>query len=154
MALPSTDQRLRAMHRVAWIMAPLISFPASFAIGHVKVPDAPWYVAVIIGAIMTPISGVLLTRVLVSSMRDLLVARLGSRDERQRQLSLPLTRLSNRLARATVALEHGDLGAVPVLLAEIPAVDRLAPIYQLVAQRKACWTGDAAAKHAEAICST
>jgi len=142
--LPSTENRLRAIRRAAWIMAPLISFPLSVGLGSVKLPGGPFWLYLVIGLVMTPISGVMLARALPASVRDLLVARLGSPEERRRALAQPLTRLSNRLSRATVALELGDVGAVAPLLAELVAIDRLTPLYRVITERKAFLTGDPA----------
>ncbi|MFO0738578.1 MAG: hypothetical protein U0270_21965 [Labilithrix sp.] len=140
--LEATELRIRKLRRFAWIVAPVLSIPLSYLIAILRAPGAPWWLGLVVGLAATPFAGVLLSRTLASSVRDLLLARVGNEAERRKRLAEPVSRLTPATTRAALALESGELSHAAALLAGLSAPDRRQPLYTLVTQKKVLVTGD------------
>lgn len=145
-ALEPTELRIRKLRRFAWSVAPVVSIPLSYLLAALRAPGAPWWLGLVVGLVATPFAGVLLSHTLASSVRDLLLARVGNETERRKRLAEPMSRLTPATPRAALALESGELSHAVALLAGLSAPDRRQPLYTLVTQKKALVTGDPSAQ--------
>lgn len=140
------ETRLRRIRIWAWVMAPLLTFPLTWVVAMLRAPLAPPEVKLIIGLVASPIAGGIIAHAVVLSIGDLLTARLGTRDERQRRLTAPVGRFTNLPARAAIAFETGDLAGALALLSRVSSKDLRNPLTRLVLIRKALAVGDPTAQ--------